>query len=126
MEKKITIAFGDAALSAVLFETPTAQTVWDALPFSAEVQTWGDELYFAVPVDAALEEGACDVVQKGDLGYWPSGSAFCIFFGPTPVSRPGEIRPASAVNVFGRLAGDMSVPAEIRPGSPVAVTKAER
>ena len=91
---------------------------------SSTAQTWGDEIYFDVPVHAGLDDTAREVVDKGDLGYWPSGPAFCIFFGPTPMSRGEEIRPASAVNVFGKVAGDLSVLKKVRSGSAIVVEKA--
>lgn len=81
----------------------TTNAILDALPFEARAQTWGDEIYFSIPVSVA-EENAHAVVELGDLGYWPPGAAFCIFFGKTPTSRSDdEIRPASPVNVFGKL-----------------------
>lgn len=80
----------------------TMNAIWEALPFEARVQTWGDEIYFSIPVNIA-EENAQAVVELGDLGYWPPGAAFCIFFGKTPASKSDEIRPASPVNVFGKL-----------------------
>jgi hypothetical protein len=91
----------------------------------SQAETWGDEIYFDVPVHVSLDNTAREVVNKGDLGYWPDGPAFCIFFGPTPVSRGEEIRPASAVNVFGTVSGDVSVLKTIRSGSAVVVEKAD-
>ncbi len=76
-------------------------------------------------MQAGLEADARDVVEIGDMGYWPSGAAFCIFFGPTPVSRIGEIRPASAVNVFGKITGESSLLKQISDGSALAVLKVE-
>jgi hypothetical protein len=76
------------------------------LPFSAEAVTWGDEIYFQVPVDRKLDSTARELVKAGDLGYWPPGRAFCIFFGPTPISRGDEIRPAGPVNVIGKVIGE--------------------
>jgi hypothetical protein len=93
-------------MTATLDGSATAQAIWSVLPLEAPGDTWGDEIYFRIPV--ALEEGAAarPVVEAGDLGYWPPGRAFCIFFGPTPASRGDEIRPASPVHVFGRVDGD--------------------
>lgn len=125
MEKKIKIIAGSIEIDALLHDTPTAHAVYSALPLTADVNTWGDEIYFSIPVEAALEKDAKEIVALGDIGYWPSGSAFCIFFGQTPVSRPGEIRPASAVNVFGTVSGDLSVLKQIQAGSPITVEKAE-
>ncbi len=100
--KPIRITAGAVQLDAQLNDTETARAVWEALPISEPAGTWGDEIYFGIPVEAELEEGQ-EVVDMGDLGYWPPGHAFCIFFGPTLASRGGEIRPASAVTVIGRV-----------------------
>jgi hypothetical protein len=102
----ITIQIGTLSLEAELNDTPTARKVAEALPIRASFQTWGDEIYFPIPVEANLDDSAREVVHIGDLGYWPPGRAFCIFFGQTPVSKSGEIRPASAVNLIGRVLGD--------------------
>ena len=99
----ITIKVGTKEFSAELHDTPTAKAILDALPFEASAITWGEEIYFSVPADADLEADARVEVQVGDLAYWPTMPAFCIFFGPTPVSFGKEPRAASAVNVFGRL-----------------------
>jgi hypothetical protein len=107
----------------VLNGSQTALAVWDALPFSIAGETWGDEIYFGIPVKAKLEDGRA-VVNLGDLGYWPPGSAFCIFFGPTPASRGDEIRPASPVNVLGRVLGDPTVFKSVRSGTTVRVERA--
>jgi hypothetical protein len=107
--KKIRIILGDLALDAELNESPTAREIWKALPFETSFSTWGDEIYFSIPVKMDLESDAQEVVQSGDLGYWPSGNAFCIFFGPTPMSGEGEIRPASAVNMIGRVTDDEEI-----------------
>jgi hypothetical protein len=104
--KPIKIILGELTLEAELNESPTAQKVWEALPVESSFSTWGDEIYFSIPVSMELEGDAQEVVALGDLGYWPSGNAFCIFFGPTPISSEGEIRPASAVNMIGRIAND--------------------
>jgi hypothetical protein len=124
MERTITITAGTVELCATLAASPTADAIWNALPITSTVQTWGDEIYFGVPIRAGLDATAREVVEKGDLGYWPSGPAFCIFFGPTPASRGEEIRPASAVNVFGRVSGDLAALKKVRSGSAVVVKKA--
>jgi uncharacterized protein len=100
------IRIGDLSVEAELNNTPTAQKIAEALPISAVFNTWGDEIYFPIPVTAELDDNAREVVAVGDLGYWPPGKAFCIFFGQTPMSRPGEIRPASAVNIVGQVKRD--------------------
>jgi uncharacterized protein len=93
-------------MEATLNDTPSARKVAAALPIRASFNTWGDEIYFTIPVDAELDDSAQEVVETGDLGYWPPGQAFCIFFGQTPVSQPGKIMPASAVNLIGKVEGD--------------------
>ena len=105
---RIKITAGDVVAFAELYETSTAEAIWDVLPIEAWANTWGDEIYFSTPVHLE-EENAQAVVEKRDLGYWPVGNAFCIFFGRTPPSRGDEIRPASPVNVFGRLEGDPTI-----------------
>ncbi len=103
---KINIKIGDLSMEAELNDSPTAIKVAEALPIKTPFNTWGEEIYFTIPVDAGLEETAMEEVELGDLGYWPSGNAFCIFFGQTPKSEPGKIRPASAVNIIGKVMGD--------------------
>ncbi len=100
------IRVGSLSMEAELNDSSTAKMIGQALPFDSQFNTWGDEIYFPVPVHADLEADAKEIVNMGDLGYWPSGNAFCIFFGPTPMSRGDEIVPASAVNVIGRVLGD--------------------
>ena len=104
----IRIRIGQLAMEAELHDTPTGQEIARALPIQTSFNTWGDEIYFAIPVASALDDHAREVVESGDLGYWPPGKALCIFFGQTPMSRPGEIRPASAVNIVGKIKGDAS------------------
>lgn len=101
----------------------TARAVWDALPIEGRASTWGDEIYFSIPVEAEAENPK-EVVDMGDLGYWPPGSAFCIFFGPTPASRGDEIRPASPVNVLGRVEGDSGVFKKVKSGERVVLERA--
>jgi hypothetical protein len=103
---RIRIAVGALSVEAELNQTPTAEKVAAILPFTASFSTWGDEIYFPIPVDSPLDNSAEEVVQLGDLGYWPTGRAFCIFFGPTPMSSAGKIVPASAVNIIGKVIGD--------------------
>jgi hypothetical protein len=122
-ERKIRITAGRVSAEAVLNGSKTAEAVWEALPFSIPGETWGDEIYFGIPVKAKPEDARA-VVNLGDLGYWPPGSAFCIFFGPTPASRGDEIRPASPVNVLGRVLGDSTVFKSVRSGTTVRVERA--
>ena len=106
---RIRITVGGVALEAELNDTATAAKIGEALPIRTSFNTWGDEIYFSIPVDEELDDSAQEVVEIGDLGYWPPGSAFCIFFGLTPVSEPGRIMPASAVNVIGKVVGDATL-----------------
>jgi uncharacterized protein len=122
MARAIRISAGSVQAAAELNETPTATQIWNALPIEAAAQTWGDEIYFGIP-PRADEDDARAVVQLGDLGYWPPGAAFCIFFGPTPASRGNEIRPASPVNVVGRVAGDCTVFKKVKAGERVRIDK---
>ena len=124
MGRTIRIRAGDVEAVAELNDTRTAQAIWDALPIEARANTWGDEIYFSIPVKAG-DERPQEVVDAGDLGYWPPGSAFCIFFGPTPASHGDEIRPASPVTVVGRVKGDPTVFKAVRGGARVAVERAE-
>jgi hypothetical protein len=103
---KIKISVGDLSMEAELNDSPTAKKVGEALPITSPFSTWGEEIYFSIPVEAQLDDTAGEVVELGDLGYWPAGSAFCIFFGQTPMSEPGKIVPASAVNIIGKVIGD--------------------
>jgi len=125
MEKMIIISADSVDLRARLLDTPTAASIWQALPLSAQACTWGDEIYFDIPVRAELEQTAAEVVSLGDLGYWPTGAAFCIFYGPTPISRRGEIRPAGPVNIFGRVVGDATLLKGIAAGSLITVSRAD-
>jgi hypothetical protein len=107
MDIKITV--GHVALEAELNDTPTAKKIAEVLPLKTSFNTWGDEIYFAIPVETDLDQNAREEVEMGDLGFWPQGNAFCIFFGPTPMSTEGKIIPASAVNIIGRVKGDATM-----------------
>jgi len=122
--KKITITIEDLKVDASLNDSKTAQKIWDALPIEGRVNTWGDEIYFSIPVNAGLENAKA-VVSEGDLGYWPPGNAFCIFFGPTPASQGDEIRPASPVNIFGKIIGDPKVFKRASSGAKIIIEKSE-
>lgn len=124
MSRKVTIRVENIKASAELNDSETAQGIWKALPIEGKVNIWGDEIYFSIPVKIELENAKA-VVSEGDLGYWPPGTAFCIFFGLTPMSRGDEIRPASPVNVFGRMEGDAKVFKKVTPGAKIIVDKAE-
>jgi len=125
MERKIKIIAGSIIAEASLFNTTTADAIWNSLPLESRCNLWGDEIYFTIPLSHSLEKDAHEIVEKGDLGYWPQGPAFCIFFGPTPNSKGNEIRPASAVNLFGKIMGNPTIFKEVSSGTPVRVEKAD-
>ena len=124
MAKKIIITSGQIRAEAELNNTKTAEAIWEALPIEKHANLWSDEIYFAIPVKMGLEKGQ-EVVQIGDLGYWPSGTALCIFFGETPVSCKGEIRPASAVTVLGKMTSDTAVFKKVSSGAKVIISKTD-
>ncbi|MBD3184191.1 hypothetical protein GF312_18040 [Candidatus Poribacteria bacterium] len=125
MPEKIKITAGNLSMEAELNDSDTAKKLWDALPIEKNGNTWGDEIYFSIPVKASEEKDSREVVELGDIAYWPPGTAFCIFFGPTPASTGNEIRPASAVNVLGRLLGDPKEFKKVSHGEKVLIEKAE-
>ncbi|MEN6478325.1 MAG: cyclophilin-like fold protein [Anaerolineales bacterium] len=120
--RRVQITAGEVTVTATLNESATADAIWKALPIEARGNTWGDEIYFGIPVFVDQEPDAKAVVECGDLGYWEPGHAFCLFFGPTPMSRGNEIRPASPVNVFGKIEGDATVLKQVSNGARVRVT----
>ena len=123
MSHRIVIEAGSVTVQAELNDSPTAELIWQALPITAQANTWGDEIYFGVPVQAVQADDARAEVEVGDLGYWPVGSAFCIFFGPTPLSTDAQPRAASPVNVVGRVLGDATAFREVRGGSAVTLSR---
>lgn len=124
MERKIRIITGELKVEAELNDSKTAQLIWDSLPIESNNNLWGEEIYFGIPVKAGQERGAREVVSAGELGYWPTGHAFCIFFGPTPASRGDEIRAASAVNIIGKMASDPKVFLKAKDGAKILLEKA--
>jgi hypothetical protein len=124
MGKKILIRAGTIEAAAELNDTRTAQTIWETVPIKGRVNLWGDEIYFSIPLSLELEAGQ-ELVNMGELGYWPEGNAFCIFFGPTPVSREDEIRPASPVTVFGKVIGDATVFKKATAGMEITIRSRE-
>ena len=125
MKRKIKIIVGKLELEAWLNETKTASKVFEALPITSTVNTWGDEIYFTIPVDAGPED-AKELVSLGDIGYWPPGKAMCLFFGKTPISRGDEIRPASPVNIIGKVEGDLKLLKKVKDGEGITIRQAAR
>lgn len=122
MEKRVRIKAGQLEVVAELNDTDTAQAIWEALPIKGRANLWGDEIYFSIPVSIELEAGQ-ELVNVGDLGYWPPGKSFCIFFGPTPMSEGEQPRPASPVTVFGKVIGEATVFKSVASGTEITIEK---
>jgi len=123
MAESIVIKAGEVTVEAELNDSGTAKAIVEALPIKAKAQRWGGEIYFSIPVTCELEGNSREVMEAGELGYWPPGTAFCIFFGPTPASQKDEIRAASEVSVLGRIKGDLSGLWDVPNGTEVCVQK---
>jgi len=121
--RHIRITAANISLEAELNSSPTARQVWEALPIEGRANTWGDEIYFEITVSAAQALDARADVAVGELGYWPVGRAFCIFFGPTPVSIGAEPRAYSPVNILGRVLGDATRFRAVQDGDAVAIER---
>jgi len=121
--KKITISSGELSLAVELNDSQTAQAIWETLPIEGIANRWGEEIYFEIPVRLEQESGARAAVSVGELGYWPTGHAFCIFFGPTPASTGKEPRAYSPVNVFGKVSGDATLFKKVKDGDRVEITR---
>ena len=125
MPKTIKITAGEVELKAQLNDSATAEKIAAALPIEGRAQRWGEEIYFAIPVQADLEPDACEEVDVGEMGYWPTGNAFCLFFGPTPASSGDKPRAASAVNILGRFEGDFAALSEVANGETITIEVSE-
>ena len=121
--EKIIIQFPSFSMEAEIMPTTTGNAILCALPLSGKAHIWGDEIYFGIPLSLAPEKEAKEEVSIGDLGYWPIGKAFCIFFGRTPVSTDNNPKAYSAVNVFGKITGDCSMLKKVRQGDIITIQK---
>ena len=121
--RRIRLAFDGVALEAELLDTPTADAIWEALPVSSTVSTWGDEVYFDSGVNCGQEDDARAVVTAGEIAYWPPGDAIAIGFGRTPVSQGDEIRLASPANIWANAVGDVKQLKRVAAGSRVEVSR---
>ena len=121
--RQVRFSFDDITLTARLRDTPTADGIWDALPLDARVMTWGEEVYFGIAFTAEQEADARDVVEPGEIAFWPSGDAIAIGFGETPISAPGEIRLASACNIWADAVEDVGSLKSVSSGERVKVER---
>lgn len=121
----IKITLKEQTFTAALEDTPTAQKLWDALPIEGQANLWGEEIYFEIPLSAAQEPEARQEVPPGTIAFWPAGNAFCIFFGPTPVSRGDMPRAYSPVNMLGKITGDLTPLKDVRQGAAVRLERAQ-
>ena len=120
--KQITIQAGDLKMLGQLNDSETAQAVWDSLPVTGSASVWGDEIYFDLPVKHSEAADAVAEVEVGTLGYWPPGSAFCIFFGPTPDSTSDKPKAYSPVNILGQVIGDATLFKSVKSGQAVTIS----
>ncbi len=125
MVQKISVQAGEVLIEAELGESPCARSIVEALPITGRANTWGEEIYFDTEINASLDETAREVVELGDIGFWPTGNAICFFFGLTPMSQGDEIRPASAVNVVGKMSGDFEALKAVKNGEEVVIKRRE-
>ena len=121
--KRIKIISGSIQLSATLLDTPTASAIYDKLPIESKALTWGEEVYFEVPVKTSREANAKDVVQPGEIAFWAEGSCVAIGYGRTPISQGDEIRLAAKTNIWALTHDDVKKLAAVRPGQKIRIEK---
>lgn len=119
--KKLILKIGPISLVAELLGTPTAREILRHVPFTSNVNTWGDEVYFSTPINASIETDAKDIVEAGELAFWVEGNCIAIGFGPTPISQGNEIRLAAKTNIWGLSLTDVKLLTKVKDGDPVSV-----
>ena len=122
MSTEIKISVGGVEVDGWLNETDTASKVLDVMPITGEVNLWGDEIYFTIPVETGPED-ARETVSVGDIAYWPQGNAMCIFLGKTPISRGDEVRPISPVNIIGGIEGVEKLLGKVKQGEEIIIRR---
>lgn len=122
---RINISVGATTILVETLDTPTAKAIVEQLPFSSKARTWGEEVYFSVPVEASLEADARDVVVAGEIAFWVEGQSIAIGFGPTPISQGDEIRLAARTNIWAKAISDVQDLITVRDGDPIMVSLAE-
>lgn len=123
--RKIIIIIGNTKLESELFDTPTANAIYENLPFESKATTWGDEVYFATPVHVKREADARDVVEPGELAFWVEGDSIAIGFGKTPISMGDEIRLAAKTNIWAKVITDVRILKSVRSGDIVKVERVD-
>lgn len=122
---QIRIKWSGGELTGTLEDTPTSRKLVEALPCTSSANTWGEEVYFSVPIDVKLEPNARQVVDPGTICFWVQGSSLALPFGPTPISQGDECRLVTAVNILGKLDGDPELLSSIRDGDQITVESAD-
>ncbi len=121
--RRLRMTIGSVEITAEVFDTPTADALYDSLPFTSTARTWGEEVYFATPVAVAKEADAKAVVEAGELAFWVEGDSIAIGFGPTPISEGAEIRLAAPTNIWGRAVDDVRALNAVRDGDSIRVER---
>jgi uncharacterized protein len=120
---RVRFEIGGVSLDAELLQTETAKAIAAKLPLTSSAMTWGEEVYFEIPVRVAREPGAKDIVTPGEIAYWPDGQAIAIGFGRTPMSRGDETRLASPCNIWAKALSDVKALKAVRAGTKIEVKR---